>query len=523
MERVCMYLRKSRADLESEARGEGETLAKHKKALLKLAKEKKLNVINIYEEIVSGESLVHRPQMLELLKEVEAGVYEAVLCMDLDRLGRGNMQEQGLILDTFKRSKTKIVTPRKTYDLMDEWDEEYSEFEAFMARKELKIITRRLQSGRIRSVEEGNYIATTPPYGYQIKKTDKERYLIPDPEQAPIVKMIFEWYTHENPKIRLGSGKIANELNRLGYKSSTGQEWKSHSVLNVIKNAVYAGRIQWKKKEGKKSKEPGKKKDVRTRPREEWIDVEGKHEPLVSMETYERAQEILNKKYHVPYQLVNGIKNPLAGLIKCGMCGASMVLRPYGKQKPHIMCYNKSCKNKSSQFAYVEARLLEGLRHWLKTYEAEWDKRKPKDNKEQSDNELVIKEQALLNLQQEMKHLIQQRDKLHDFLERGIYDEETYLTRSQNIADRKEKIKDYIEKVQQEIETKKRQEKAKQKIIPNVKHVLDLYEKTDDAAKKNSMLRSVLEYATYRKEKQQRNDDFILVIHPKLSNSYQGL
>ncbi|MFT9848539.1 recombinase family protein [Aneurinibacillus sp. REN35] len=516
MERVCMYLRKSRADLEAEARGEGETLAKHKKALVKLAKEKNVRVINIYEEVVSGESLVHRPQMLELLKEVEAGVYEAVLCMDLDRLGRGNMQEQGLILDTFKRSKTKIITPRKIYDLMDEWDEEYSEFEAFMARKELKIITRRLQSGRIRSVEEGNYLATTPPYGYQIKKTDKERYLVPDSEQAPIVKMIFEWYTHENPKFRLGSNKIANALNRLGYKSSTGQEWKSHSVLNIIKNAVYIGRIQWKKKEGKKSKEPGKKKDVRTRPREEWIDVEGKHEPLVSIETYEKAQEILNKRYHVPYQLVNGLKNPLAGVITCGMCGSSMVLRPYGKQKPHIMCYNKSCKNKSSQFAYVEARLLEGLKYWLKTYEAEWDKRKPKDSNSRNDNELAIKEQALLNLYQELKRLIQQKDKLHDFLERGIYDEETYLIRSQNVANRMGKIKGYIEEVEGEIETKKSQGKTKQDIIPTVKHVLDLYEKTDDAAKKNTMLKSVLECAVYIKEKHQRNDEFTLVMYSKL-------
>jgi site-specific DNA recombinase len=516
MERVCMYLRKSRADLEAEARGEGETLAKHKKALLKVAKEKKLNVIKRYEEIVSGESLMHRTQMLELLKEVEEGMYEAVLCMDLDRLGRGNMQEQGLIFDTFKRSKTKIITPRKVYDLLDEWDEEYSEFEAFMARKELKIITRRLQSGRIRSIEEGNYIATNPPYGYQIKKTDKERILVPDPEQALVVQMIFKWYTHDNPKLRLGSGKIANELNKLGYKSATGQEWKSSSVLTIIKNAVYVGRIQWKKKEGKKSKEPGKKKDVRTRPREEWIDVEGKHEPLVSLEMYEKAQEILSKKYHIPYQLVNGIKNPLAGLVKCGMCGSSMILRPYGKQKPHLMCYNKSCKNKSSQFAYVETRLLEGLRQWLETYKAEWDKRKPKDKKSESDYELAIKEQALQNLQQEMKQLIQQKDKLHDFLERGVYDEETYFTRSQNVANRMEKIKESIKVIQGKIEVRKYQEKEKREIIPSVKYVLDLYEKTRDVAKKNNMLRSVLEYAVYRKEKHQRNDDFTLIIYPKL-------
>lgn len=188
MERVAMYLRKSRADMEAEARGEGETLAKHKKALLTVAKQQNLKIVRIRQEIISGESLIHRPEMMELLKEVESGLYDAVLVMDMDRLGRGNMREQGMILETFQKSRTKIITPRKTYDLQDEWDEEYSEFEAFMARKELKVITRRLQGGRIRSVEEGNYIGTRPPYGYQIREDEKGRYLVPDSDQAPSSK-----------------------------------------------------------------------------------------------------------------------------------------------------------------------------------------------------------------------------------------------------------------------------------------------------------------------------------------------
>ena len=44
----CMYLRKSRADIEAEARGEGETLARHEKILLDLAKKMKLNVTQIH-------------------------------------------------------------------------------------------------------------------------------------------------------------------------------------------------------------------------------------------------------------------------------------------------------------------------------------------------------------------------------------------------------------------------------------------------------------------------------------------
>jgi len=82
--------------------------------------------------------------MLELLEEVEDCKYDSVLVMDIDRLGRGNMREQGLILETFKEYDIKIVTPNKTYDLDNEFHEECSEFEAFMAHRELKIIKKRL-------------------------------------------------------------------------------------------------------------------------------------------------------------------------------------------------------------------------------------------------------------------------------------------------------------------------------------------------------------------------------------------
>ena len=100
--KICIYLRKSELmkNLKKHS-GEGETLSKHRNALLKFAKENKLNVTDIKEEIVSGDSLFFRPKMLELLKEVENNMYYGVLVMDIDRLGRGGMKDQGIILDAF--------------------------------------------------------------------------------------------------------------------------------------------------------------------------------------------------------------------------------------------------------------------------------------------------------------------------------------------------------------------------------------------------------------------------------------
>lgn len=511
LEPACFYLRKSREDQEAEARGEGETLAKHKKALFKLAKEHGVNITKVFEEVVSGESIIHRPEMLSLLKEVEAGQWASVFCMDIDRLGRGKMQDQGLILETFKNSQTKIVTPRKVYDLNDEFDEEYTEFEAFMARKELKIITRRLQSGRLRSVSiDRNYIGARPPYGYLIEKNAQGRTLVPHPEQAPVIKLIFELYVKEN----MGSRKIAHELNRLGKKTYTGKPWEPSTVLFIIKNEVYVGRLQWRKKEEKKSQDPNKKDDVRTRPREEWIDVEGRHEPLVSKELFAQAQTILKGKYHVPYQIVNGITNPLAGLIKCEICGGSMILRPYIHQKyPHLMCYNSYCENKSSRFEYVEKRLIEELQSWLTDYQEQWGNYRPK---EKSLKLINIKEKSLRNLQNELKELEQQKDNLHDLLERKIYDEDTYLDRSQKLSDKISNTKSSILKTERELEKEIKQNKAQKNIIPKVKTLLNKYDQISDPIIKNKILKSILEYATYKKEKWQKGDDFTLILYPRL-------
>jgi len=178
----CLYLRKSRADLDAEARGEGETLARHEKALLELGKRQKLNITQIYREIVSGETIAARPVMQQLLSEVEQGIWDGVLVMEVERLARGDTIDQGIVAQTFKLSGTKIITPVKTYDPNNEYDEEYFEFGLFMSRREYKTINRRLQRGRIASVKEGKYIGNKSPYGYVRKKLehDKGFTLVPD-------------------------------------------------------------------------------------------------------------------------------------------------------------------------------------------------------------------------------------------------------------------------------------------------------------------------------------------------------
>ena len=94
----CIYLRKSRADLEAEARGEGETLAVHRRRLIELAERRGLPIGEIYAEVLSGDTIADRPEMQRLLRDLERGRWEGVLCYDIDRLGRGDGSVQARIL-----------------------------------------------------------------------------------------------------------------------------------------------------------------------------------------------------------------------------------------------------------------------------------------------------------------------------------------------------------------------------------------------------------------------------------------
>lgn len=131
----CIYLRKSRADLEAEAHGEGETLARHERLLLDLARRQNYNVTQIYREVVSGETISDRPVVQRVLREVEQGLWDGVLVVEVERLARGDTIDQGKVALAFQAYDTLIITPLKVYDPRNEFDEEYFEFGLFMSRR----------------------------------------------------------------------------------------------------------------------------------------------------------------------------------------------------------------------------------------------------------------------------------------------------------------------------------------------------------------------------------------------------
>lgn len=514
----CAYLRKSRADLESEAKGGEDVYKAHERIILEMVKRLNLNLTKIYrEKPISGEKISQRPKMMQLLDDVDERRWKGVLVVEVERLARGDTMDQGILAQTFKYSETLIVTPMKTYDPTDPYDEEFFEYGLFQSRREFKTTTRRLQRGRLDAVKDGRYPGSIAPYGYnRVKLPGKGYTLEPDPEQAPIVQLIFSLYT--DPERRMGTGLIARHLNDLkiptARKSAKG--WIVATINGILRNPVYIGNVVWG------SRPLVKRRSGASRPRknrDEWEEHQGQHPAIVEKAVYNLAQMIMEGNSHAP--AANGvIKNPLAGLIKCDMCGGAMVQRPYNGRIPDMLiCSTQSCPNVSSYTQTVEERLLEALQAWLKKYKAQWKQHRPNVTHEEH-FKVKASEDWLKQLQKKLSELHEQKGNLHDLLERKIYTVEVFLERSQDLAQRIEDTTAAIAQAEKSVETEKKRLTAKVETIPKVEHVLKVYKKTSSIAGKNDLLRSVLERVTYRKEEGGRwsgkIDQFTLNLYPKL-------
>ena len=88
-----MYLRKSQLDRDFEDVSVEETLKRHEKTLTEFCINNNLNVDLVLKEVVSGESITSRPQMMKLLELINTGKYAGVICMDIDRLSRGSSMD----------------------------------------------------------------------------------------------------------------------------------------------------------------------------------------------------------------------------------------------------------------------------------------------------------------------------------------------------------------------------------------------------------------------------------------------
>lgn len=503
MKKYCAYLRKSRKDIELENHGELETLKRHEAVLNSLADKMNVSIEKYYKEIVSGENIASRPAVQELLQDVSDGVWDGVFVMEIERLARGDTIDQGIIAQTFKYSNTEIITPSKIFNPLDEFDEEYFEFNLFMSRREYKTITRRIQRGRTQSFKEGKYIASTAPFGYdRVKiKGDKGYTLVPN-DDANTVRMIFDLFvtgelSEGGVYRRYGTEEIARILDSRAIKPTNSDTWSRSSIYDILHNITYTGSQRWGRRKDEKKLDDGKivtKKKVRM---SEYHIVENCHEAIIDKAMFEKAQEIFATRANPKVNTGSVMSNPLSGLIYCGKCGKLMTrLGPNSHTKyDSIKCPNRYCDNISSPVFLIEEQVLAALKKWLDEYKLTFEISDDKVFK----NNMLNKQLSVVKLKKDLEQNEKQLDNAYDFLEQGIYTPAIFQNRIAIINTRIDDLRSAIDKLENEISSGEDEERARTEIIPKVEHVLSAYSSITDARSKNTMLKEVIERIEYVK------------------------
>ena len=479
-----------------------DTLDRHRRQLLELAKKEGHHIVKIFEEVVSGEYIIERPEIQRLLRNVENGAVDAILVMDLDRLGRGDMFDMGSIFRALQYSETIIVTPTEIINPLSEGAELLFGVKSIISREELKTITRRMQRGRVASAKEGKSISKKPPYGYL---RDENLKLYPDPETSWVVQKIFQMIADG-----YGRKRVCGELEKLGVPNpGGGKYWESSTISSFLKNESYIGHIVWGKT---KSVKRNGKYVIRKVPPDRWQRHDHAHEPLISVELFNRANESHSGRWRPPLNPSRSLVNPLAGILRCELCNKSMIYQPR-KDRPtnRIRCPNAACrsKQKGAALELVEERVLQGLREIVGQFHFQ-------EEIVETSNQLSIKQKSLDKKKQALAKLDTQKDNLHDLLEQGVYDIHTFLERQNIVAERIQKQLQMIHTLKVEIEKEKMKERHFEEVVPKMKSILNAYRDIDHVEEKNKLLKSVLVKATYRRKKEwNKQDEFIIQLFPR--------
>jgi hypothetical protein len=311
-EEILPYLRKSRSDdplLTIE-----EVLEKHRNILDDWVSKnlpKSIPEENYFLEVVSGESIDSRPEFLKVLKLIESPKIKAILCVEPQRLSRGDLEDCGRLIKLLRYTNTKVITPTKTYDLTDEYDRDAFERELKRGNEYLEYYKKIQKRGKLESIKRGCFIGSIPPYGYDklcIKEGRKDIHtLTPNPTEAPIAQMIFDMYGNQG----IGLVNISNHLESLGIKARNGKPFTYATLRDMMKNEHYIGKIKWYEKKNIITVENSEMKVSRKR-QKDYLLFDGLHEGLISEELFNRCQEIRGKSTRQRPSTI--LVNPLAGI-----------------------------------------------------------------------------------------------------------------------------------------------------------------------------------------------------------------
>ena len=141
-------------------------------------------------------------------------------------------------------------------------------------------------------MREGKYVGNKAPYGYERVKIehDKGYTLSPIPEQAEIVKYIYQLYANGLDGEEMGVNKIVRCLNEMNIPAQKRPDWSPSSVQGILQNPVYIGKVWWNHRKQVKRSIDGN--IVKERPRAEKYDLyDGLHPAIIDEALFYEVQE----------------------------------------------------------------------------------------------------------------------------------------------------------------------------------------------------------------------------------------
>ena len=303
--RVAAYCRVS-TDMEEQASSYASQIRSYTELI---SQHEGWELVDIYaDEAVSGTKTDKREDFNRLLADCRKGRIDRVLVKSISRFSRNTkdclaaLRELMSLGVTVQFEKENIDTGTLTTELM-------VSVSGSLAQQESMSISQNIRMGYRRRMERGEFIASSPPYGYRNAGGGRLEIV---PEEAEVIRWVFESYLNGQ-----GIIAIAEEMNRRGVPKKHGEAaWIPYAVACWLRNEKYTGNTLCQK-----TFTTGFPYiSVKNRGEVDQFYIENSHPAIISQEIFDKVQA-LRKKKKAPVSAPS--KFPLTRKMICGKCGAT--------------------------------------------------------------------------------------------------------------------------------------------------------------------------------------------------------
>ncbi len=317
------------------------------------------------DEGISGKQIKNRKQFQQMMKDAKAKKFERVVVKDVSRFARNTVD----LLQSIRELKSYGIQVDflNNGEVMEGGSEFILTILGAMAQQESANMSKRVKFGKDITAKKGR----VPNLVFGYDKIPGEKYTLKiNEEEAKIVKEIFESYVYKG----MGTTKIAWKLNDRGIRTKkTKSKWVQTSIVRMLKNPIYTGRVTNKKSEITDFI-TGSRKDL---PEEDWIVADKPEMRIISDELFNRAQDILDQRSN-EFKLNNKREKTeyvFSTLIYCKHCGYSFrrIKRKYKADGPEYIRWVCSGRNSMgvnhcpNTTVIDEEDLLNAIKEYLKS------------------------------------------------------------------------------------------------------------------------------------------------------------